>query len=130
MSDLDALQQLEQAKRSIEPGDPQLVRLAAKIEQLASRVLGASVEQLHLTELVNTLVDAGSAQAPDVPIEDMKREVRVILADWRDAERRASMAQPGSPDALAAAADIKRLRSEYREAFEEARRRESAPRRE
>jgi hypothetical protein len=124
MSDLDALQQLEQAKRSIEPGDPQLVRLAARIEQLASRVLGASVEQLDLTKQVRTLVELGSPQAPDVPIEDMKREVRVILAEWRDAERRAGLAQPGTPDALAAAADIKRLRAEYREAFEEARQRE------
>jgi hypothetical protein len=124
MSDLDALQQLEQAKRSIEPGDPQLVRVAAQIERLASRVLGASVEQLDLTERVNTLVEVGSPQAPDVPIEHMKREVRVILADWRDAERRASLAKPGSPEALAAAADINRLRGEYREAFEDARRRE------
>jgi hypothetical protein len=124
MSDLDALQQLEQAKRSIEPGDPQLVRVASQIEQLASRVLGASVEQLHLTEHVHHLVELGSPQAPEAPIDDMKREVRVILAEWRDAERRAGLAQPGSPDALAAAADIKRLRAEYREAFEEARQRE------
>jgi hypothetical protein len=69
-------------------------------------------------------VELGSPQAPDVPIEAMKREVRDILADWRDAERRAGLAQPGSPDALAAAADVKRLRAEYREAFEEARQRE------
>jgi len=124
MSDLDALQQLEQSKRSIEPGDPQLVRVAAQIEQLASRVLGASVEQLHLTERVHTLAELGSPQAPDAPIEDMKREMRVILADWRDAERRVGLAQAGSPDALSAAADIKRLRAEYREAFEEARQRE------
>jgi hypothetical protein len=123
MSDLDALQQLEQAKRSIEPGDPRLVRVAARIEQLASRVLGASVEQLDLSERVHTLVEVGSPQAPDVPIEDMKREMRVILADWRDAERRASLATPGSPEALTAAADINRLRGEYREAFEEARQR-------
>jgi len=124
MSDLDALQQLEQSKRSIEPGDPQLVRVAAQIEQLASRVLGASVEQLHLTERVHTLAELGSPQAPDAPIEDMKREMRVILGDWRDAERRVGLAQAGSPDALSAAADIKRLRAEYREAFEEARQRE------
>jgi hypothetical protein len=124
MSDLDALQELELAKRSIEPGDPQLVRVASQIEQLASRVLGASVEQLHLTERVHTLVELGSPQAPDVPIEDIKREMRVILADWRDAERRASLAKRDSPEALAAAADIERLRGEYRVAFEEARQRE------
>jgi hypothetical protein len=124
MSDLTALQELEQTKREIEPGDPRLVRVAAQIEQLASRVLGASVEQLHLTERVHRLVEAGSPQAPDAPIEDMKREMRVILADWRDAERRASLAEPGSPDALSAAADIERYRAEYREAFEDARHRE------
>jgi DNA-binding HxlR family transcriptional regulator len=124
MSDLTALQELEQTKREIEPGDPRLVRVAAQIEQLASRVLGASVEQLHLTERVHRLVEAGSPQAPDASIEDMKREMRVILADWRDAERRASVAEPGSPDALSAAADIERYRAEYREAFEDARHRE------
>jgi hypothetical protein len=123
LSDLDALQELEQTKRTIEPGDPQLVRVAAQIEQLASRVLGASVEQLHLTERVNRLVRSASPQAPDVPIEEMKRDMRLILADWRDAERRASLAEPGSPDALTAASDIERYRAEYREAFEEARHR-------
>jgi hypothetical protein len=124
MSDLTALQELEQTKREIEPGDPRLVRVAAQIEQLASRVLGASVEQLHLTERVHRLVEAGSPQAPDAPIEDMKREMRVILADWRDAERRARLAEPGSPDALSAAADIERYRAEYRDAFEDARHRD------
>jgi hypothetical protein len=124
LSDLDALQALEQEKRTIEPGDPQLVKIAARIEHLASRVLGASVEQLHLTERVHHLVRTGSPDAPDGPIQDSKREMREILADWRDAERRADLAQPDSPDALAAAADIERLRLEYRDAFEEARRRE------
>jgi len=123
LSDLDALQALEQQKRAIQPGDPQLVKIAARIEQLANRVLGTSMEQFHLTEQVQQLVETGSPGAPDVPIEDTKREMRVILADWRDAERRAELAQPGSPDALAAASDIERLRVEYREAFEEAKRR-------
>jgi hypothetical protein len=124
LSDLDALQALEQEKRTIEPGDPQLVKIAARIEHLASRVLGASVEQLHLTERVHRLVRTGSPDAPDAPIEDTKREMRAILADWRDAERRAVLAEPGSPAARAAAADIERLRLEYRDAFAEARRRE------
>jgi hypothetical protein len=122
MSDLDALQALEQEKRTIEPGDPQLVRIAAKIEQLASRVLGTSVEQYRLTERVQQLVETGSPDAPDTAIEDTRREMRVILADWRDAERRAGLAQAGSPEALAAASDIDRLRLEYREAFSAARR--------
>jgi hypothetical protein len=124
LSDLDALQALEQEKRAIQPGDPQLVRIAAKIEQLANRVLGTSMEQSQLTEQVHHLVQTGSPDAPDAPIEDMKREMRVILADWRDAERRAELTRPGSAAALAAASDIDRLRLEYREAFEEARRRD------
>jgi hypothetical protein len=124
LSDLDALQALEQEKRTIQPGDPQLVRIAARIEQLASRVLGASTEQYRLTERVQQLVETGSPDAPDTAIEDTRREMRVILADWRDAERRAGLAQAGSPEALAAASDIDRLRLEYREAFSAARRRE------
>jgi hypothetical protein len=124
LSDLDALQALEQEKRAIQPGDPQLITIAARIEQLASRVLGTSIQQSRLSERAHQLVKAGSPEAPDAPIEDTKREMRAILADWRDAERRAELAQPRSTDALAAAADIERLRTEYREAFEEARRRE------
>jgi len=124
LSDLDALQALEQEKRAIQPGDPQLVRIAARIEQLASRVLGTSIEQYRLTESVQQLVETGSPDAPDTAIEDTRREMRVILADWRDAERRAELAQAGSPEALAAASDIDRLRLEYREAFQEARRRD------
>jgi len=123
LNDLDALQALEQEKRTIQPGDPQLVRIAARIEQLANRVLGSSTEQFRLTERIQQLVETGSPDAPEAPIEDTKREMRAILADWRDAERRAVLAKPGSPDGLAAAADIERLRMEYREAFEEARRR-------
>jgi hypothetical protein len=122
LSDLDALQALEQEKRAIQPGDPQLVRIAAKIEQLASRVLGTSVEQFRLTEQAHQLVQTGSPDAPATPIEDTRREIRVILADWRDAERRAELAHAGSPEALAAASDIDRLRLEYREAFSAARR--------
>jgi len=123
LSDLDALQALEHQKRAIRPGDPQLVRIAARIEQLANRVLGSSIEQSQLAERVEQLVETGSPDAPDAPIQDTKREMRAVLADWRDAERRAGLADPGSADAISAAADIQRLRMEYREAFEEARRR-------
>jgi hypothetical protein len=124
LADLGALQELEEQKRAIQPGDPQLIRVASQIEELAGRVLSTSSAELHLTERVHRLVEAGSPEAPDAPIEDTKREMRAILADWRDAERRGGLAEPGSPEALAAAADIQRLRLEYREAFEEARRRE------
>ena len=124
LNDLDSLQALEQEKRAIEPGDPRLTDVADQIAQLAARVLGASVRQRTLTERVNHLVATGSPDAPDAPIEDIPREMRLILADWRDAERRASMSAPGSADAVAAAADIDRLRDEYRRAFEEARERD------
>jgi len=121
LSDLDALRVLEQEKRQIEPGDPRLVELATEIEEIAARVLGTTIRQRELSEQVDQLVDERSEDAPDQSIEDTPREIHAILADWRDAERRLADAVPGSPEARAMAADIERLREEYRRAHEAAR---------
>jgi hypothetical protein len=121
LRDLDVLSTIEEEKRSLEPGDPRLVNLAARIEEIAQRVLVGSVRQRQLTEVVVAQVETGSPEAPAAPIEDTPRPMQSILADWRDAERRAAAATPGSADAAEAEALVTRLRDEYRKAYEAAR---------
>jgi hypothetical protein len=121
--DLERLALLEREKRELPPQDPRLVDLAAEVEKLALRVLGQSVRQRELTEDARELVEAASPDAPEQPIAATPREIHAILAEWREAERRAMEAGPGSPAALAAKADIDRLRAEYRDAHDDAQRR-------
>ena len=121
LRDLDVLSTIEEEKRSLEPGDPRLVQLASRIEEIAQRVLVGSVRQRQLTEEITDQVEAGSPQAPDAPIEDTPRPMQAILADWREAERRAAAALPGSAEAAEAEALVSRLRDEYRRAHQAAR---------
>ena len=121
LRDLDVLVTLEEEKRSIEPGDPRLVELAQRIDEIARRVLTRAGRQRDLTAVANAQVAAGSPAAPDTPIEGTHRSIQAILTEWRDAERRAAAATEGSADAAEAEALVDRLRSEYRAAQESAR---------
>ena len=121
LRDLDILSTIEEEKRALEPGDPRLVQLASRIEEIAQRVLVGSVRQRQLTEVVLAQVETGSPEAPEAPIEETPRPMQAILADWREAERRAAAATTGSADAAEAEALVSRLRDEYRRAHEAAR---------
>lgn len=122
LRDLEALSELEEVKRGIEPGDPRLVELAGTIEAMAERVLASSARQRELTIEVNDLVDLGLPGAPSKPIEDTPRAIQTILAEWREAERTAQTAAAGSHEAAEAERAVDRLKAEYRRAHEEARR--------
>jgi len=123
LADLEALESIEQRKREMDPGNPQLVELAASAEQLARRVLGQSVRQRELSAVVHKLVEDGAPDAPAGSIEETPREIHLILADWRAAERRGREAKAGSAAARTAEADAARFQDEYRAAQEAARRR-------
>ena len=118
LRDLDVLVTIEEEKRSLEPGDPRLVELAERIEEIARRILTGSARQHDLTRTVHAQVEAGSARAPETSIEEPPRSIEAILADWRDAERRAIAADSGSADAAEANALVDRLRDEYRRAHD------------
>jgi hypothetical protein len=118
--DLEALGKLEDQKRSTEHGDAGLVDLAARIEELAQRVLAGSRRQRELTEEVSEAAVSGDVE-PSATIETM-RSASAILADWRDAERAARDAPAGSRERFEALAMVDRFREEYRRAFEAARR--------
>jgi hypothetical protein len=121
--DLERLAALEVEKREMQPDDPRLVDIAAEVERLALQVLGKSVRQRELTENARDLLEADSPDAPEHTIAATPREIHTILAEWREAERKASEAPHGSPAAEAANAEIDRLRAEYRRAHEDAKRR-------
>jgi hypothetical protein len=123
LRDLERLSELEQRKREMAPDDERLVDVAAEVESIALRVLGSTIRQRELTQREADLVDRGSPEAPTDSIAQTPREIHVILAEWRDAERRASESAAGSPEAAAAELEIDRLRSEYRHAHEDALRR-------
>jgi hypothetical protein len=126
LDDLALLAGLEQEKRSLSPDSPRLVSLAEEIEQLAARVLGSSRRQRSLSETVNDAAQATGRRATTAPsMEETPREIHLILADWREAERQASEAEPGSQESHEAQAAVDRLREEYRAAHEYARRRRS-----
>ena len=122
LADLEALETLEREKRGLRPGDPRVVQLAEAVEQLARRLLGKSVTQRELSAVAKDLAEHPTGDAPP-SIEDTRREIHVILADWREAERRAGEAAPGSPERVASDIRIQSLREEYRAAHEAAKRR-------
>jgi hypothetical protein len=117
--DLDALGQLEEQKRLTPHGDPKLVDLAARIEEIAARLLQGSRRQRELTETVTQAAEAGTVE--ESATIDALRSVSAILADWREAERVAGEAAPGSRERLEAEAMADRFREEYRRAFDAAR---------
>lgn len=119
LRDLDVLAQLEDEKRTLEPGDPRLVDLAGRVEQIAQRVLAGTVRQHELTRVANAAVEAGSTTAPKSTIDDTPpRPIQAVLAEWREAERHAAEVEPGSADATETSARISSLREEYRRSHE------------
>jgi hypothetical protein len=122
LRDLEALSVLEDDKRQIPPGDPRLIDLAEQIESIAARVLITSGRQRELTEEIQETAEAGSGPATAKTIDDMLRPISAILSDWRDAERRLESAEAGTAEAREAEVIVDKLREEYREAHEAARR--------
>jgi len=117
LRDLDVLATLEEEKRGLDPGDPRLVELAGRIEEIAKRILTGSVRQHQLTQRMNLDVATGAPDAPTSTIDETPRSMVLILAEWRDAERRAAAAEPGSAEASEARALADALRQEYQRAY-------------
>lgn len=117
LRDLEVLGTLEDEKRSISPGDPRLVDLAAQIEEIAKRVLAGSRREHEITKVANAQVRSGAETAPNTTIEATQRLPSEILAEWRAAERRRASADPQTAEWTEADALVDHLRDEYRLAF-------------
>jgi hypothetical protein len=112
---LEQLERLENEKRGETPGSARFVRLANEIERLAAVMFSATSAQQTLAQQTHAAKRAG-AELP--PIEEMSatRDVSIILAEWRDAERRLAATGVDSAEHAIAAADVLRLRDEYHRA--------------
>jgi hypothetical protein len=119
MRDLEILAAIEEEKRTLAPGDPRLVELAKRVEDVARRVLSSTVRQRRLTEVGSDQVDAAEPGTPVSSIDETPRAIADILTEWRAAERRAAAAAPGSADEAEAGALADHHREEYRRAVEE-----------
>jgi hypothetical protein len=111
---LDRLADIERRKAEIEEvGSAPFVELAAEAEALAQVVFRWS--QLQLQQAIAATLVPREERA--VRLADIQpRRLDVILADWRQAQVRLDAARPGTPEALRAADDVERLRTEYRAA--------------
>jgi hypothetical protein len=113
LRDLAALGALEEEKRTLPFDDPRLVEIAEQIEVIAARVLAGSTRQ---TSLARVAAD----EAPGTSsIDDVRRPLAAILAEWREVERRARDVPDGSAEAAEIRILASRLRDEYREAYDE-----------
>ena len=117
LRDLEVLAAIEDEKRTLEPGDPRLVELAQRVEEIARRVLSSTVRQRRLTEVGHEEAEAAAPGTPTTSIDDTLRPIADILSEWRAAERRAVAADAGSAEAAEARALAARHREEYREAL-------------
>ena len=113
---LDQLQLLEHEKRSEAPGSVRFVRLADEIEKLAAMIFAQTSTQQTLAEKSHAVARAGANLAP---IEEVvtTRDVSVILAEWRAAERVLAATSMDSAEHAKAGGDVRRLRDEYHQAY-------------
>jgi hypothetical protein len=117
LQDLEVLITLEQEKRDLPVDDERMVALAARIDEIAVRVMEHARRERDLAGPLHEAAQAGLASSD--PIEQaVPRATSVILADWRAAERQAQEADDGSPEQMEAEARIDLLRLEYRRAYE------------
>ncbi|HSK52768.1 MAG TPA: hypothetical protein VLA44_08435 [Clostridia bacterium] len=112
--DLAALGALEEEKRELRLDDPRLVEIAEQVEVIAARVLAGSERQTTLAKEVADAPTDGSS------IDDVRRPLASILAEWREVERRAADVPEGSAEAAEIEILASRLRAEYRDAYSKA----------
>jgi hypothetical protein len=110
---IDELRRLERAKQSTAVGTAEFIDLAHATEELARRVFRWSAMQSQMAEASPRDVATGELSATPL-IEVEPRPLDRILANWREAQLRFELARPGSAEAELAAADVERLREEYR----------------
>jgi hypothetical protein len=118
MRTLERLQELETEKRGVDPGTPRFRRIAREVERLAASVFSNAHVQQELSEETVSLREEAGVALPPIDEVEPNRDIQVILAEWRDAERRMIEATAGSAERAQAEADAGRLRAEYRRTYQ------------
>jgi hypothetical protein len=114
---LDQLEELEIKKRSLEPNSAEFGQLSAEIERLAAAVFAHTHAQRTLGEKTEVIAKRTGADVQPIDETAPTRELSVILAEWRAAERRLGEFQPDSAEHGKAKAELERLRAEYHAAY-------------
>ena len=91
------------------------MELARRVEELAVDILRRTERQASLAETLEERRDAGGGTGRSIEeIPSEPRDMALILRDWRAAERALADGDPATLAASTAAADVRRLREEYR----------------
>ena len=114
---LDQLEELETRKRSLEPNSPEFEQLSAEIERLAAAVFAHTHAQRTLGEKTEVIAKRTGADVQPIEETNPGRELSVILAEWRAAERRLGELKPDAAEYAQAKAKLERLRAEYHAAY-------------
>jgi hypothetical protein len=115
---LEQIHDLEAEKRQVPAGSKQFLELARKVDDLALQILRHTEYQESMAETLDERRQAGGGVSR--PIEQIApdpRPLQVILAEWREAERRLAGASLQSSEAADAAARVRELREEYRNSW-------------
>jgi hypothetical protein len=119
MRALDQLRDLEARKRDEPTGSETFVELAQRVEELAIDVLRRSEREVSLAEDTGERREAGGGVGRTInEVPTSERDLASILGEWREAERQLAAADPASLESSVAAAEVRRLREEYRIAHE------------
>jgi hypothetical protein len=110
---IDELRRVEETKQQVPVGSPEFVASAKRAEELSRLAFRWAQMQLQMAFDANNRITAGNLPAETRLITVEARPLDRVLANWREAQLRLEISQPGSPEAEAAVRDIERLREEY-----------------
>jgi hypothetical protein len=111
------LANLEVDKREAQPGTAAFVDTASAVRKLAQALLDLAGDEQRLAERLHTLRQDAHGAVPERTIAQVPgvRPIQVVLAEWREAERRLTAGEAGcGPVVLLAQADSIGLRGPLR----------------
>jgi hypothetical protein len=112
------LNTLEDQKRGVDPTDTRFVELAKLVRVTVAELLQlATVEE----EFARGLARAAAADLPSINEVQPRHDLRQILEEWRDVERRIAEVPPGSRESVELVDRFEQLRIEYARASEDKR---------
>jgi hypothetical protein len=117
LATLEQLSALENEKRQIKPDSPRFQDLALEVERLAADLFAQTHNQERLARESPKEAAARGKELPPINEVESNRDLAVILAEWRDAERTLAEVAPRTAEHSRAAAEINRLRAEYQRVY-------------
>jgi hypothetical protein len=113
------LHALETQKRQIEPRDARFVELAALVRSTANELLELATSEEAFARELNPR--PASVDLPPIQEVAPRSDLKEILEEWREVERRLTTVDPASPEAVVLVARFDQLRAEYARATDEKR---------